>query len=41
MTLVLKCDVPRCLSFLGQVHLDLIQAGLLEEDVYYGTNYVK
>ncbi|GJJ73174.1 beta-mannosidase [Entomortierella parvispora] len=25
----------------GQVHLDLIQAGLLDDDVYYGTNYVK
>ncbi|KAF9217592.1 hypothetical protein BGZ59_002703 [Podila verticillata] len=25
----------------GQVHLDLIEAGILEDDLYFGTNYVK
>ncbi|KAK5809879.1 glycoside hydrolase superfamily [Linnemannia elongata] len=25
----------------GQVHLDLIQANIIEDDPYYGTNYVK
>jgi hypothetical protein len=26
---------------LGQVHLDLIQANIIHDDPYYGTNYVK
>lgn len=29
------------LFLLGQVHLDLIQANIIEDDPYYGTNYVK
>ncbi|KAF9289037.1 hypothetical protein BGZ74_000805 [Mortierella antarctica] len=34
-TIRTKATVP------GQVHLDLIEAGILEDNLYVGMNYVK